>query len=332
MAHRFNPPPGWPVPPTGFHPPAGWRPDPSWPPPPPGWQLWVDDAAPHAAPHAATHAPTQTAPHAAPHQVGGAHPEHAHEGHPGHPPAAANGHADAHAGGHPAGHGEGHAGGHGAATAHGGHNPLLHLLVAISIGLVSVLGAVVVWRAETHAANADAAEQDAISAAITAAHLQSTAEQAADTAQRKFARYQRLGLDAQRLDPGHDCANNTNDNPTTVAEIDARVDCDIQVVFSGYADETSKQGSYDVTRYTTDVLAIDRYFNPNSNPEVAQAQSEQQRAIEHKLLWLSVGLVIVLALLTLSRLGKKTIHTLVLAIPGWGLMLAAVVALIAVEV
>lgn len=37
----FNPPPGWPAPPTGWKPPAGWAPDPSWPDPPPGWELWV---------------------------------------------------------------------------------------------------------------------------------------------------------------------------------------------------------------------------------------------------------------------------------------------------
>lgn len=37
----FNPPPGWPKPPTGWIPPAGWTPDPSWPDPPAGWQLWV---------------------------------------------------------------------------------------------------------------------------------------------------------------------------------------------------------------------------------------------------------------------------------------------------
>lgn len=37
----FNPPPGWPKPPTGWKPPVGWTPDPSWPSPPEGWQLWV---------------------------------------------------------------------------------------------------------------------------------------------------------------------------------------------------------------------------------------------------------------------------------------------------
>lgn len=37
----FNPPPGWPRPPSGWTPPKGWTPDPTWPAPPPGWQLWL---------------------------------------------------------------------------------------------------------------------------------------------------------------------------------------------------------------------------------------------------------------------------------------------------
>lgn len=37
----FNPPPGWPRPPTGWVPPRGWTPDPSWPAPPENWQLWI---------------------------------------------------------------------------------------------------------------------------------------------------------------------------------------------------------------------------------------------------------------------------------------------------
>jgi hypothetical protein len=38
---RFNPPPGWPVPPQGWTPPPGWQPDPRWPPAPAGWAYWV---------------------------------------------------------------------------------------------------------------------------------------------------------------------------------------------------------------------------------------------------------------------------------------------------
>ncbi|MFG1697921.1 DUF4041 domain-containing protein [Nonomuraea sp. NPDC049309] len=44
--YRFNPPPGWPVPPHGWKPPEGWRPDPSWPPAPPGWEFWTLEEAP----------------------------------------------------------------------------------------------------------------------------------------------------------------------------------------------------------------------------------------------------------------------------------------------
>lgn len=41
MGKVYNPPPGWPVPPTGWHPEPGWQPDPGWGPLPDGWSLWV---------------------------------------------------------------------------------------------------------------------------------------------------------------------------------------------------------------------------------------------------------------------------------------------------
>ena len=40
---RYNPPPNWPAPPSGWVPEPAWSPDPSWPAPPPGWQLWQPD-------------------------------------------------------------------------------------------------------------------------------------------------------------------------------------------------------------------------------------------------------------------------------------------------
>lgn len=39
---KFNPPPGWPKPPSDWQPPAGWSPDPNWPKMPEGWELWID--------------------------------------------------------------------------------------------------------------------------------------------------------------------------------------------------------------------------------------------------------------------------------------------------
>ena len=41
MAQRFNPPPNWPAPPSGWTPRPGWQPDPASGTPPPGHQLWI---------------------------------------------------------------------------------------------------------------------------------------------------------------------------------------------------------------------------------------------------------------------------------------------------
>src|SRR5215471_3761500 len=59
MGLRFNPPPGWPIPPEGFTPGPGWQPDPAWPAAPPGWQLWVDDAQPTVSAQAPQQSPGQ---------------------------------------------------------------------------------------------------------------------------------------------------------------------------------------------------------------------------------------------------------------------------------
>jgi hypothetical protein len=42
MSYRFNPPPGWDVPP-GFTPAEGWQPDPAWPAAPQGWEFWLPE-------------------------------------------------------------------------------------------------------------------------------------------------------------------------------------------------------------------------------------------------------------------------------------------------
>ena len=40
---KFNPPPGWPRPPSGWVPPPGWRPRRTWPQAPDGWKFWVEE-------------------------------------------------------------------------------------------------------------------------------------------------------------------------------------------------------------------------------------------------------------------------------------------------
>jgi hypothetical protein len=54
MSARFNKPPGWPQPPTGWEPDRDWAPDPSWPAPPEGWRLWIIDTVPQWPTSAAT--------------------------------------------------------------------------------------------------------------------------------------------------------------------------------------------------------------------------------------------------------------------------------------
>lgn len=46
MAAEFNPPPGWPEPPSGWLPDAAWVPEPDWPPPPADWTFWVSTPTP----------------------------------------------------------------------------------------------------------------------------------------------------------------------------------------------------------------------------------------------------------------------------------------------
>ncbi len=44
MTHVWNPPPGWPPPPSpDWTPPPGWEPDSSWPHAPMGWDFWRDE-------------------------------------------------------------------------------------------------------------------------------------------------------------------------------------------------------------------------------------------------------------------------------------------------
>jgi hypothetical protein len=57
----FNPPPGWPKPPSSWVPPRGWTPDPAWPPPPEGWQLWIPATETPAIPPPLSLSPTALA-------------------------------------------------------------------------------------------------------------------------------------------------------------------------------------------------------------------------------------------------------------------------------
>lgn len=214
-----------------------------------------------------------------------------------------------------------------AARRHAHEHGRLALLLALSIALVSVLGAVVGWRAEVHASSASRYEQDAVAAAITATELHSEAEAQANAAQSNYEHYRRLGDEARRL-VAHPCPV---DNPTTLIDLDAEAACAMQQVFAGYDDPAYvKSGTFDVSKYAADVQKVDSY-RADSDATVYEDRAEQERHHEDNMLYLSLGLVLALALLTLARLGKSTSSRLVLAIPGWLALAAGAAVLVLAE-
>jgi hypothetical protein len=212
---------------------------------------------------------------------------------------------------------------------HSGHeHGRLALLIALSIALVSVLGAVVGWRAELHAAKASRYEQDAVAATISAAQLRSEAEAAAAKAYSQFEHFQRLGHEADELTPNA-CSG---DNRNTIVDLDAGVLCSTQIQFGGYggAGYVDAQGHFNVEKYAEDVQAGNATQN-DIEPDSYEQQAEQERHHEDNMLYLSLFLALALALLTLGRLGKTTANRLVLAIPGWLCLIGGVVVLVMAE-
>jgi hypothetical protein len=207
-------------------------------------------------------------------------------------------------------------------------HPILHLCIALSIAVVSVLGAGVAWRAEVHAAAAEEFDQNAVSAAITATQLQSDAEAEAGFAQSSFARYQRLGNEADRLASGACLGSNTT---RTLSDHEARAACRLQVVFSGYNDPGYvHDGTFQASAYAADVRAEKRYFY-DAEPAPYQAKAEQARHREDTLLYLSIVLVLTLALLTFARLTGSRLRCLLFAVPGWVFLAAGASFLFASE-
>jgi hypothetical protein len=205
----------------------------------------------------------------------------------------------------------------------------LALLIALSIAVVSVLGAVVGWRAEVHAARASRYEQDAVAASISAAQLRSEAEAAAGKAYSQYSHFQRLGNEANEITPGA-CAMT---NRTNIIDLDAGALCSTQIQFGGYdgTGYVDGQGRFNLEKYAQDVQSGNATQN-DIEPDVYQEQAEQERDHEDTMLYLSLFLVIALALLTLARLGKTTASRLILAGPGWLCLAGGVIVLVVAEV
>ena len=193
------------------------------------------------------------------------------------------------------------------------HNRLA-LIIALSIAVVSVLGAVVGWRAELHASKASRYEQDAVATSIAATQVEAEAEAAAAKAESKYLHYVKLEDQADELMPDACVATSRS----TLVQLDAGALCETRVQFSGYAIAAyiKADGNFDAEKYANDYTIAARESHP-LDANLFRDKAEAERHHEDNMLYLSLFLVLALALLTLARLGKSVPSRLVLAIPGW---------------
>lgn len=201
-------------------------------------------------------------------------------------------------------------------------------LIAVTIALVSVLGAIVGWRAETHASRAGRYEQDAVATAITAAQVHSDAGTVAARAASEYDHYARLGREADVLRAD---ACNRGLSARDIAALDAGALCSTQAEFAGYANQGYVSGGrFELQRYTADVVAAETLTNDIDARRFID-EADTQHGDEHTMLWLSLLLVVALVWLTIARLQRRTASQLVLAVPGWLCMAGGIVWLLVAE-
>jgi hypothetical protein len=218
-----------------------------------------------------------------------------------------------------------------AAEHHDAHeHTRLALIIALSIALVSVLGAVVGWRAEVHASHADRYEQDSVATSIERTAVQAQAESVAAKAASEYEHYLRLEDQANMLSPG---ACGAQGQRVTLPDFDAGALCQTKVQFSNDSatDYLDAKGNFDLEAYARDYVAAQAEQEQLNAAEYTD-RAEQERHSEDNMLYLSLFLVLALALLTLARLGKSVPARLVLAVPGWLCLVASVVLLVSAEV
>lgn len=218
-----------------------------------------------------------------------------------------------------------------AAERHNAHeHTRLALVIALSIAVVSVLGAIVGWRAEVHASRASRYEQDSVATSIERTAVQAQAESVAAKAASEYEHYLRLEDQANILSPG---ACGPQGQRVTLPDFDAGALCQTKVQFSDDSanDYLDANGNFDIEAYARDYVAAQAEQEQLNAAEYTD-RAEQERHSEDKMLYLSLFLVLALALLTLARLGKSVRARLMLAVPGWLCVVTSVVLLVSAEV
>ena len=209
----------------------------------------------------------------------------------------------------------------------GGRSERLHTIIALSIAVISVVGAVISWRVEVHASAATDLDENAVQASISRSGLQNDAQQEAYAAAASYNRYIQVQDEAQQL-TGQGC--DSNSDTSTILGADALADCILTTPLSefdvpAYISQSDPR-QYDVQSFAADVEAVHRY-EKNVDSAAYQSQAADERHGEYRMLWLSLLLVAALALCTVAQLERRRGRTLRLVIPGW-LCLAVTVALL----
>ncbi len=223
----------------------------------------------------------------------------------------------------------------------------LSFAIPISIALVAIMGAVVGWRAENHASLASEWETDAqVSSTYASGHVYD-ALLAGALAESDHDLWEGLaGADgngtgqpmASEAEPA--CAN-ANSSADSLPAAELAVDCQLAQVFSKYALpgywEKGNPSEFATERYVADWTALS-----NLGRDVAVAQHEatanDERHRELRLLWLALLLAVALAFCTMAQAAVhhrwwkgSIVAALLLAIPGWILLIGCGAVLVAWE-
>lgn len=223
----------------------------------------------------------------------------------------------------------------------------LSFAIPISIALVAIMGAVVGYRAEYHASLASSSDTDAQVASTYASGNADDALLTGTRVETEHDLWESLADPAgkgtgqtmvEQSEPS--CANTTSVAPTLPAT-QGVVDCQLAQVFSKYAFpaywEHGNPALFDTERFVSDWLDLS-----NLGRDVAVSQHEKaadaQRNNELRLLRLALLLALALAFCTLAQAAlhhrwtaRTSLLSLLLAIPGWILLLGCGVAVLVWE-
>lgn len=223
----------------------------------------------------------------------------------------------------------------------------LSFAVPISIALVAILGAVVGYRVEYHASVSNAFDNDAqVSSTWLSGHDYNAliTAQEAETDHTLWEQLAKAGGGhtakdtATAAEPA--CAD-FEGGAVSELEAEATVNCQLAQLFSGYALpaywEHGNPADFDTQRFVGDWIALG-----NLGRDVAvshhTAAADDQRHKELRLLWLGILLALALAFCTMAQAAmhhrwsrRPDRVALVLAIPGWLVLVACSALLLAWE-